>query len=134
MGVVYVAVLIPPYLYIADDLDAFILENPYSPFVSVSLGILLCVIYPAEKTWSPARMDTYIIVAAGTGCAVGFWLNFEMGWIYRAPGFPPYHIIYPDGSILMLMLLRTLVGVVVLVAVRAVCKKIGDVEVSRSDR
>ena len=114
--------LMPLYFYTMDDIDAFILQHPLSPIVCLAVGFILCVIYPAGDAWSPARMDTYIIMAVGSGLCLGYYVNFYMGWIYTAPGSAPYEIIYPDGNILGLMGLRTVIGVIILVATRAVCK------------
>ena len=124
LGVAYVFALMPAYFYAMDCIDTFILQNPISPYVCFCLGLFLCLTYPAGDTWSPARMDTYIIVACGTGISLGYYVSFTMGWIYVAPGSAPYEIIYPDVSRIGIMILRTVIGVVLLVLTRAVCKKL----------
>lgn len=124
-GLLYVALLFPIWLTVKDSLDDFILQSPYSPFVCLSIPLLLCIFYPQYERWSPARGDTFIIVAVLAGVCFGSWLNFQLGVIYKAPGSPPYQIIYPDLANLGLMICRTFVGVIVLFLVRAITKAIG---------
>ena len=121
-GLSYIAILFPVWLYFVDAMDDFVLQSPYSPLVAIILPIVLCVTYPSYKQWSPARGDTFIILAVGSGVALGSWLIFQLGHIYKAPGSAPYQIIYPDLPNLGLMVLRSLIGVVILFLTRAVAK------------
>ena len=116
--------LMPAYFAAMDAIDDFILQNPLSPYICFGVGLALCLVYPAGATWSPARMDTYIIVACWTGISIGYYVSFTVGWISVAPGSAPYEIIYPDGPMIGVMALRTLIGVLLLVLTRSICKKI----------
>ncbi|XP_042888972.1 uncharacterized protein LOC122264244 [Penaeus japonicus] len=66
--------------------------------------------------------DTTVIVGVGCGSLLGSWLNYQLG-ITREPTLPPpYTVIWPTLNMAGLSLLRTILGLVVIVAVKAIFK------------
>lgn len=70
------------------------------------------------------RGDTTVIVGVGCGSLLGSWLNYQTG-VIREPSLPPpYTIIWPSLNMVGLTLLRTILGLVVIVAVKAIFKSL----------
>lgn len=70
------------------------------------------------------RGDTTVIVGVGCGSLLGSWVNYQLG-IIREPSLPPpYTVLWPTLNMVGLSLLRTSLGMVVIVAVRAIFKSL----------
>lgn len=123
-GLVLVALLMLVIIPFSDELDNFLLTNPYSPLVTVAIMILLLSVYPNSRDWTPARGDTAVIMGTCAGFAIGSWLNYRLG-VIRGPGLPPpYKILWPDYGVIGLALLRAIIGILCIVATRAFFKTI----------
>lgn len=123
-GLVLVTVLLILILPWVDVLDHLALTHPASPIISITLTIAMIVCYPATDRWTPARGDTTVIVGVGCGSLLGSWVNYQMG-IIREPSLPPpYTVIWPSFNMIGLSLLRTVLGLVIIVAVRAIFKSL----------
>ncbi|XP_042235412.1 sphingosine-1-phosphate phosphatase 2-like isoform X1 [Homarus americanus] len=123
-GLVLVTVLLIMILPWVDTLDHLALTHPASPVISITLTIAMVVCYPATDRWTPARGDTTVIVGVGCGSLLGSWVNYQMG-IIREPSLPPpYSVIWPSLNMIGLSLLRTVLGLVIIVAVRAIFKSL----------
>lgn len=109
-----------PYLNAVDD---FLLTNAWSPVVSVAIPVILALLYPSGGRWSTAQGDTTLILAVGSGVALGHWVSYQYGFMLRAASPPPYDIIYPSWPWLALIIIRTVVGVCILFVTRAVFKR-----------
>ncbi|XP_042878618.1 sphingosine-1-phosphate phosphatase 2-like [Penaeus japonicus] len=121
-GLVLVTGLLVLILPWVDVLDHLALTHPASPLLTITLTIAMVVCYPATDRWTPARGDTTVIVGVGCGSLLGSWLNYQLG-ITREPTLPPpYTVIWPTLNMAGLSLLRTILGLVVIVAVKAIFK------------
>ncbi|CAF0712117.1 unnamed protein product [Brachionus calyciflorus] len=98
--------------------DSFLIGTLFS-----SMFLLVCFIYPNKNRWSSARADTFLIMGVGTGLSFGMTckstLHIEdMGKI----NFNKRSI--NDYSLFNLVIIRTLLGLILLVTVRFVCKSL----------
>lgn len=118
-GLGLAVILLSIFLPLLDSLDNYQLTNPYAPITVIGTILLLAVFYPTGDRWTPARGDTTVILGTGAGCSFGSWLNFQLG-IIRGPSMPPpYKILWPTYEMIGLTLLRTVIGILIVVATRA---------------
>ncbi|CAG0883407.1 unnamed protein product [Darwinula stevensoni] len=124
VGVAIVGVLMPLMIPVIDDLDLFILSNPYSPIIIISLVIVAMIIYPdsGKDTWCSSRADTVMIVCVGAGVLVGSAINYQWEYIHPSPYPPPYSIVWPTFDMVGLSLLRMAIGLMILLATKATVK------------
>ncbi|XP_045126756.1 sphingosine-1-phosphate phosphatase 2-like [Portunus trituberculatus] len=123
-GLVLVSGLLVAMLPWVDTLDHLALTHPASPLITIILTIAMVVCYPATDRWTPARGDTTVIVGVGCGSLLGSWVNYQLG-IIREPSLPPpYTVLWPTLNMVGLSLLRTSLGMVVIVAVKAIFKSL----------
>lgn len=89
---------------------------------SVDIGMMVMTILTHHHHLN--RGDTTVIVGVGCGSLLGSWVNYQMG-IIREPSLPPpYTVLWPTLNMVGLSLLRTSLGMVVIVAVRAIFKSL----------
>lgn len=124
VGIVLVVFLMVVLIPFIDDIDYFMLTSTYSPPCILSAYILMILFYPDAGHWTPARGDTVVILGVGAGIAIGSWLNYQWGIISGPPMPPPYKIIWPTYEMVGLTMLRTCIGILVVVATRAFFKSI----------
>jgi hypothetical protein len=86
------------------------------------LGLLICYSYPTVKRWSTTRGDTAIVVGTVVGFSVGSALNNYIGLLHKPDKPPLYDIRYPDAIGFFEVVVRTVLGMLVLVTTRQVCK------------
>lgn len=123
-GLVLVSGLLVAMLPWVDTLDHLALTHPASPLITIILTIAMVVCYPATDRWTPARGDTTVIVGVGCGSLLGSWVNYQLG-VIREPSLPPpYTVLWPSLNMVGLSLLRTTLGMVVIVAVKAIFKSL----------
>uniref|UniRef100_A0A0P4WHW6 Phosphatidic acid phosphatase type 2/haloperoxidase domain-containing protein n=1 Tax=Scylla olivacea TaxID=85551 RepID=A0A0P4WHW6_SCYOL len=123
-GLVLVSGLLVIMLPWVDTLDHLALTHPASPLITIILTIAMVVCYPATDRWTPARGDTTVIVGVGCGSLLGSWVNYQLG-VIREPSLPPpYTVLWPSLNMVGLSLLRTTLGMVVIVAVKAIFKSL----------
>lgn len=125
-GLLLAALLLPVLLPLVDAMDSFLISHPASPGLLVTTAITLMLLYPGSK-FSSAKEDTAVILGSATGLYLGAWLNFQMGWIRGPPIPPPYPVLWPSYEMFGLTLLRTIIGLTVVVATRAVAKSLSYV-------
>lgn len=113
----FILALVIPFL---DTIDRFQLTNPYSPFVTLSVGLLMCIFYPSIRQWSTARGDTSIIVGTVCGLTIGSFLNYYFGYLYK-PDEPPLYDIIPPNY--LYVILRTILGLFIFALTRQFFKK-----------
>lgn len=123
-GVILAVVLMALILPWMDTLDHLALSHPASPLLSIILTVAMVVWYPTTDKWTPARGDTTVIVGVGCGTLLGSWLNYQLGIIREPLLPPPYTVIWPTVNMIGLSLLRTMIGLVLIVAVRASFKSL----------
>lgn len=120
-GLLLASALMAIALPFADAIDAFVLTSAASPLCVLVCNVLLIYLYP-ETTVKVTRGDTVTILGVGAGVAWGSWLNFQLGIIRGPPLPPPYRILWPTCEMAGLMLLRTCIGVSIVLATRATLK------------
>ena len=121
-GVLYSTLILLVAIPALERMDAFLVESAAAPLVAILVGYTVCYCYPALKQWSSARGDTTIIIGTVVGFTIGANLANAFGYLMR-PSEPPlydinFHINYVHCVV------RTCLGVAVLVATRQVLKKI----------
>jgi hypothetical protein len=143
-GLLISAILLVVLIPVVDCLDHLHLTSRFSPMISFPLVLLMAIYYPKSDRWTPARGDTCVIIGSCFGVLTGSWLNYQLGtfhflalelfqiisfftFIYlgiiSGPGTsPPFPILWPGKEAVGLCLLRAVIGVVLLVAVRAIGK------------
>ncbi|XP_076053788.1 sphingosine-1-phosphate phosphatase 2-like [Oratosquilla oratoria] len=123
-GLILTAIILAVTLPWVDTIDQLALTHPWSPVICIILTIAMVVCYPATDRWTPARGDTAVIVGVGCGSLLGAWVNYQLG-VIREPSLPPpYTVLWPTFNMMGLSLLRTILGLVVLVAIRAIFKSL----------
>ncbi|XP_057380849.1 sphingosine-1-phosphate phosphatase 2-like [Daphnia carinata] len=122
-GLALAAILLPVLLPLVDTLDAFLLTHPAAPGLLITTTVTLMLLYPGSK-FSSAKEDTAVILGSSMGLQLGGWICFQMGSIRGPPIKPPYSIIWPSYEMLGLCLLRTIIGLITVVATRAIAKSL----------
>ena len=110
-------------LPLVDTLDPFLLTHPAAPGLLITTAVTLMLLYPGSK-YSSAKEDTAVILGSSMGLQLGAWISFQLGTIRGPPIKPPYSIIWPSYEMLGLSLLRTIIGLITVVATRAIFKSI----------
>ncbi|XP_030627329.1 sphingosine-1-phosphate phosphatase 1 [Chanos chanos] len=106
-----------------DPIDNFNLSYPYAPLLIVSLHVAMGLFSFTLDTWSTSRGDTAQILGTGAGVALASHLNHRLGLIPDPPASllplrpPPL-----SAALLGVALLRFGLGVLVLLATRALMK------------
>lgn len=108
---------------ILEPIDHFILEYDYSPLVVFTVGYLLCHYYPSLRQWSTARGDTVIIIGSVIGFSIGSYLNNKLGFLHKPDEPPLYDIHFPNVFGYMLAILRTFLGLLLVLGTRQLFKK-----------
>jgi len=117
---ILILVIVLPFL---DRIDHFQLTNPYAPYLLMALGLAVCYFYPSLRQWSTARGDTTIIISVVVGFSIGSRFGYLLGFVEK-PDFPPlYDINFPTTLGYMLLILRTFIGLVMLVLTRHLNKE-----------
>ena len=98
------------------------LENPFSPLISLTTGFILCHLYPSLKKWSTARGDTVIIIGTVVGFTVGSFLNNKLGLLVKPVDPPLYQIHFPNALGYFFGVVRTIIGLIVLLLIRQLFK------------
>ncbi|KAI5098616.1 sphingosine-1-phosphate phosphatase 2 [Silurus meridionalis] len=114
-------ILVVSYPY-WDSLDFFQLNNPMSPVIALVVPLMLCYNYPALDHYSDSRGDTTIILGAGAGCSVGYWLNQRLGVTFEPSGPFPVNLPPMTLRIFTFGVARFVVGLSILVLTRQVMK------------
>lgn len=86
--------------------------------ITLTLGFSLCYYYPSLKKWSTARGDTTIIIGTVVGFSVGSFLNSRFGFLNRPDEPPLYDIHFPTAFGYILAVVRTVLGLLSLLATR----------------
>ncbi|KAL0178374.1 hypothetical protein M9458_027268, partial [Cirrhinus mrigala] len=106
-----------------DIIDNFNRTHPYAPLLIISLHVGLGLFSFTLDTWSTSRGDTAQILGSGAGIALASHVNCRLGFLPDPPSsmFP----LQPPSftfSLIGLCLLRFVLGVIILLATRAVMK------------
>ncbi|TRZ02160.1 hypothetical protein DNTS_007279 [Danionella cerebrum] len=106
-----------------DDIDTFYLTHSYAPPVVLLVHVGFSLVAFSLDTWSTSRGDTAQALATAAGAALACRLNQQLG-LLPDPSEESLPLSLPliDGALLSRSVMRMLVGVAVLLAVRAAMK------------
>ncbi|XP_030627824.1 sphingosine-1-phosphate phosphatase 1 [Chanos chanos] len=122
-GVLYSLLILAVFLPVLDDIDNFYLSHDHAPLVIPVVHVGLGLLAFSLDTWSTSRGDTAQALATGAGAALASHLNHQLGLFPDPPESAlPLTLPVINGALLGRSLSRLLVGVAVLLAVRAVMK------------
>ncbi|XP_048830036.1 sphingosine-1-phosphate phosphatase 1 [Brienomyrus brachyistius] len=124
-GFLYSALILLLFYPALDVVDTFNQTCPYAPLAIISLHLGLGLFSFTLDTWSTSRGDTAQILGTGAGIALGAHLNRRLGLLpdpseWQLPFSPPPI----SAALLARTVLRLLLGVVVLLATRAIMKTV----------
>ncbi|KAL7876911.1 hypothetical protein SRHO_G00035540 [Serrasalmus rhombeus] len=123
VGFLYSLLILVVFSPALDVIDTFNLSCRYAPILIVSLHAGMGLFSFTLDTWSTSRGDTAQILGTGAGIAVASHLNYQLALIPDPPAsmlpLPPPTLSF---SLVGLCLLRFVLGVLILLATRAVMK------------
>lgn len=109
---------------LVDRLDYWLLTTNFSPAIIILASLLLIKLYPQPDKWTPTRGDTTLCVGLYAGIQIGAWVNYHLGFMTVPDITPPYPIIWPSGVMLGHLLIRTAIGLCVILATRSFAKPV----------
>ncbi|XP_075470988.1 sphingosine-1-phosphate phosphatase 1 [Ascaphus truei] len=123
-GFLYAIIILVVFHPALEIIDTFNLTYKYAPLIIISLHLALGIFSFTLDTWSTSRGDTAQILGSGAGIACGSHVNYMLGLLLdpsqdTLPFTPSINVILLGKA-----MLRFLIGVVVLLMIRAVMKKI----------
>ena len=101
-----------------DTIDIYLTQHWSSPIILISIIILLGLIYPKSNNQSPSRGDTCVMISGSGGVYIGSWLNYKLGIIRQVTLTLPFQINYPTSDELATIIIRTIIGLLVVVLFR----------------
>ncbi|XP_067277599.1 sphingosine-1-phosphate phosphatase 1 [Pseudorasbora parva] len=122
-GFLYSLLIVVVFSPALDIIDTFNRTHPYAPLIIISLHVGLGLFSFTLDTWSTSRGDTAQILGSGAGIALASHINYHLGLLpdptaSMLPLQPPSLTL----SLIGLCLLRFLLGVLILLATRAIMK------------
>ncbi|XP_054653581.1 sphingosine-1-phosphate phosphatase 1 isoform X2 [Dunckerocampus dactyliophorus] len=121
VGVFYSILILLLLLPALDVIDNFVLTCVHAPLVIVCLHLGLGLFSFTLDTWSTSRGDTAQILGSGAGIALASHVNHRLG-LMPDPERLPLSLPALSGGLVGTAALRFLLGVLVLVATRALMK------------
>lgn len=122
-GCLYSLLILLFFLPALDSIDGFNLSCSYAPLVIVSLHLGLGLFSFTLDTWSTSRGDTAQILGSGAGVALASHVNHLLGLMPDpTPDQLPFTMPALSAGLVGAALVRLVVGVLVLVATRALMK------------
>ncbi|XP_063295017.1 sphingosine-1-phosphate phosphatase 1 [Pelobates fuscus] len=124
-GFLYAILIIIVFHPLFEIIDTFNITYKYAPFAIIGLHLAMGIFSFTLDTWSTSRGDTAQILGSGAGIACGSHVNYMLGLMLEpSPDLLP--LIPPPITVTLFgkALLRFLIGVVVLLVIRAAMKKI----------
>ncbi|XP_026195560.1 sphingosine-1-phosphate phosphatase 1 [Anabas testudineus] len=124
-GVLFSSLILLFFLPALDLIDGFNLTCRYAPIIIISLHLGLGLFSFTLDTWSTSRGDTAQILGTGAGIALASHVNYYLGLMPDpTPDQLPFIVPPLSLGLVGMALLRVVLGVLVLVATRAVMKAI----------
>uniref|UniRef100_A0A1A8UZM2 Sphingosine-1-phosphate phosphatase 1 n=1 Tax=Nothobranchius furzeri TaxID=105023 RepID=A0A1A8UZM2_NOTFU len=122
-GFLYSLLILLFFLPALDLIDGFNLTCRYAPLIIISLHLGLGLFSFTLDTWSTSRGDTAQILGTGAGVALASHVNHYLGLLPDpTPDQLPFTMPVISASLVGVALLRLVLGVLVLVATRALMK------------
>jgi len=122
VGAAIGVILIPVMLPYVEELDKLQVSSPYGALLVLAWSTFLLYIYPNPPIWNTAKGDTATVEGVGAGLSVGAWLNYQAGLGIVAEMSQSLPVPTVTISWLCLSLLRSVIGVLVLVFIRSFSK------------
>ncbi|XP_035529517.1 sphingosine-1-phosphate phosphatase 1-like [Morone saxatilis] len=123
VGFLYSILILIFFLPVLDLIDSFNLTCRYAPLMIVSLHLGLGLFSFNLDTWSTSRGDTAQILGTGAGIALASHVNHLLGLMPDpTPDQLPLTMPALNARLVAVALLRLVLGVLVLVATRALMK------------
>lgn len=124
-GILYSVLILLVFLPALDQIDGFNVTCRYAPLIIVSLHLGLGLFSFTLDTWSTSRGDTAQILGTGAGVALASHVNPLLGLLPDpTPDQLPYTLPALGAGLVGLAVLRLVLGVLVLVATRALMKAV----------
>ncbi|XP_046691811.1 sphingosine-1-phosphate phosphatase 1 [Silurus meridionalis] len=124
-GFLYSLLILACFLPVLEDIDTFYLSGSMAPALILLLHVGLAVLAFSLDSWSTSRADTAQALATGAGGALASNFNQHLGLHFDPPASSlPLKMPSITSALLGRSLLRLLIGVAVLLAVRAIMKAI----------
>lgn len=124
-GFLYSVLILAVFQPALDTIDDFNLTYPYAPLLIVTLHVGMGLFSFTLDTWSTSRGDTAMILGTGAGVALASHLNHRLGLM---PDPPLSQLPLPaptlSAALVGVAALRLLLGVLALLATRAVMKAV----------
>ncbi|XP_071399284.1 sphingosine-1-phosphate phosphatase 1 [Centroberyx affinis] len=125
VGVLYSVLILLFFLPALDLIDNFNLTCRYAPLIIISLHLALGLFSFTLDTWSTSRGDTAQILGTGAGVALASHVNRLLGLMPDPPpDLLPFSLPPLSAGLVGLGVLRLFLGVLVLVATRALMKAV----------
>ncbi|XP_022900250.1 sphingosine-1-phosphate phosphatase 2-like [Onthophagus taurus] len=121
-GLLLAGIMMIPLVPIVNRLDNYFLTHPTGPLLCLVLSVLIIIYYPNSGKWTPTRGDTTMILSVSVGVQSGAWFNYQTGIMTAAELSPPYAIMWPSYTMLGCIILRTILGISVVLGLRAIAK------------
>lgn len=123
VGVLYSVLILLVFLPALDLIDGFNLTYRYAPLIIISLHLGLGLFSFNLDTWSTSRGDTAQILGTGAGVALASHINHHLGLMPDpTPDQLPFTVPALSAGLVGMALLRVFLGVLVLMATRALMK------------
>ncbi|CAM4725809.1 unnamed protein product [Leuciscus chuanchicus] len=123
VGFLYSLLIVVVFSPALEIIDTFNRTHRYAPLIIISLHVGLGLFSFTLDTWSTSRGDTAQILGSGAGIALASHVNYHLGLLPDPPAsmlpLQPPSITF---SLFALCLLRFVLGVLILLATRAVMK------------
>lgn len=123
VGVLYSVLILLFFLPLLDLIDGFNLSHRYAPLIIVCFHLGLALFSFTLDTWSTSRGDTAQILGTGAGVALASHVNYHLGLLPDPTSEQlPYTMPPLSAGLVGLSVLRLVLGVLVLMAMRALMK------------
>lgn len=124
-GVLYSSLILLFFLPALDLIDGFNLTCRYAPLIIISLHLGLGLFSFTLDTWSTSRGDTAQILGTGAGVALASHVNYHLGLLPDPTADQlPFTMSTLSVGLVGVTVLRLFLGVLVLMATRALMKAI----------
>ncbi|XP_059549980.1 sphingosine-1-phosphate phosphatase 1 isoform X1 [Myotis daubentonii] len=124
-GFLYTILILAIFYPFVDLIDNFNQTHKYAPLIIIGLHFALGIFSFTLDTWSTSRGDTAEILGSGAGIACGSHVTYNMGLMLDPP-LDALPLVRPPITVTLLgkAMLRILVGMVFVLLVRIIMKKL----------
>ncbi|XP_074548987.1 sphingosine-1-phosphate phosphatase 1 [Halichoeres trimaculatus] len=124
-GFLYSLLILLVFLPVLDTIDGFNLTCRYAPLIIISLHLGLGLFSFTLDTWSTSRGDTATVLGVGAGVALASHVNHLLGLMPDpTPDQLPFTLPALSAGLVAVAVTRLVLGVLVLVATRALMKAV----------